>query len=349
MFLGTAARELAGLLDESLRVGLVRLLHELAGRFLRMFVAVVGLHVREDPDARTLLRHAHDVSPLDPDEPTAQAVPADTRLGAVHLTVADLDRSVGYYEREIGLAVRERDAERAVLGAGGEDLLVLVEEAGAQPADGFSGLYHFALLVPDRVDLARWLAHAARDRVQLVGMSDHFVSEALYLRDPDHHGIEIYADRPRELWEGQVWQRMTSLPLDTEDLASVLHGPSASFDGLPEGTIMGHVHLRVSEIATTVAFYGDALGFGLMAQLGAHAAFLSAGGYHHHLGANTWESAGVGQAPAGYATLRHATVVLPSAESRDALAVRAGGAVDDVHGSPVVLDPSGNRLALATA
>jgi catechol 2,3-dioxygenase len=290
------------------------------------------------------------VSPLDPDEPTIPAIPADTRLGAVHLTVADLDRSVDYYEREIGLVVREREAGRAALGAGGEDLLVLVEDVEAKPADGFSGLYHFALLVPDRADLARWLAHAARDQVQLVGMSDHFVSEALYLRDPDHHGIEIYADRPRELWEGQVWQRMTSLPLDTEDLASVLDDPtSASFDGLARDTVMGHVHLRVSEIATTVAFYGDALGFALMAQLGAHAAFLSAGGYHHHLGANTWESAGAGQAPAGYASLRHATVVLPSAETRDALVERAGGAVDEVDGSPVVRDPSGNRLALATA
>ena len=274
----------------------------------------------------------------------------DTRLGAVQLTVSDMERSVDYYERDIGLVVRERDAGRAALGTGGEDLLVLVEEPGARPADGFSGLYHFALLVPERIDLARWLAHAARDRVQLVGLSDHFVSEALYLRDPDHHGIEIYADRPRVLWEGQVWQRMTSVPLDTDDLLSVLDDPaSASFDGLARGTVMGHVHLRVSEIASTVAFYGDSLGFGLMAQLGAHAAFLSAGGYHHHLGANTWESAGRGQAPAGYATLRHATIVLPGSEARDTLVERAGGAVDEVDGAPVIQDPSGNRLALTVA
>jgi catechol 2,3-dioxygenase len=176
------------------------------------------------------------------------------------------------------------------------------------------------------------------------------VSEALYLRDPDHHGIEIYADRPRELWEGQVFQRLTSLPLDADDLLSVLDDPANTpFDGLPLGTVMGHVHLRVSEIAPTVAFYGDVLGFGLMAQLGAYAAFLSAGGYHHHLGANTWESAGAGQAPAGYASLRHATIVLPSAETRDALVARAGGAAERVDGAPVIRDPSGNRLALAVA
>jgi catechol 2,3-dioxygenase len=283
-------------------------------------------------------------------DPEVAEIPADTRLGVVELTVADLGRSVDYYKRDIGLAVRERDAGRAALGTGGEDLLVLVEESGAKPADGFSGLYHFALLVPEREDLARWLTHAARDRVQLVGMSDHFVSEALYLRDPDHHGIEIYADRPRELWDGQVWQRMTSLPLDTDDLLSVLDDPaSPPFDALPRGTVMGHVHLRVSEIAQTVAFYGDSLGFGLMAQLGAHAAFLSAGGYHHHLGANTWESAGRGQAPAGYASLRHATIVLPTTDGRDTLVERAGGAVDEIDGAPVIQDPSGNRLALTIA
>jgi catechol 2,3-dioxygenase len=327
----------------------VRLFHELAWRLLGTLVAVVSLHVRRDPDEGPVLRHAGGVNPLEP-ETTAATISDDTRLGAVQLTVSDLERSVDYYERDIGLVVREREAGRAALGTGGDDLLVLVEEPGAKPADGFSGLYHFALLVPERADLARWLAHAARDRVQLVGLSDHFVSEALYLRDPDHHGIEIYADRPRELWDGQVWQRMTSVPLDTDDLLSVLDDPaSLSFDGLARGTVMGHVHLRVSEIASTVAFYGDSLGFGLMAQLGAHAAFLSAGGYHHHLGANTWESAGRAQAPAGYATLRHATIVLPGSEARDTLVQRAGGAVDEVDGAPVIQDPSGNRIALTLA
>ena len=320
------------------------LLHELAGRLLGPLVAVVSLHVTEDPDEPPVLRHAEGVNS------TAATISDDTRLGAVHLTVSDLGRSVDYDEREIGLVVREREAGRAALGTGGEDLLVLVEEPGAKPADGFSGLYHFALLVPERADLARWLAHAARDRVQLVGLSDHFVSEALYLRDPDHHGIEIYADRPRELWEGQVWQRMTSLPLDTDALLSVLDDPaSAPFDGLAPGTVMGHVHLRVAEIASTVAFYGDSLGFALMAQLGAHAAFLSAGGYHHHLGANTWESAGRGQAPAGYASLRHATLVLPRTDERERLVEQAGGAADEVDGAPVIQDPSGNRLTLTTA
>src|SRR3954447_25581339 len=241
-------------------------------------------------------------------------------MGAVHLTVADLDRSIDYYRWALGLREHERAGGCAALGTGGEDLLVLYEEPGARPARGYSGLYHFALLVPRRADLARFLAHVARERVPLVGLSDHFVSEAIYLSDPDVHGIEVYWDRPREVWEGRVAERMTTLPLDVGDLLGVLDDPRAErFDGLAAGTIMGHVHLRVAEIPATAAFYCDALGFGLMAAFGAQAAFMSAGGYHHHLGANTWESRGAGQAPPGHATLLRATIVLPSAADRDRL------------------------------
>lgn len=223
------------------------------------------------------------------------------RMGAVHLTVADLDRSLAYYEQAIGLRVHERENGTARLGTGGEDLLVLTEQPGAAPADGYAGLFHFALLVPERAALAEWLAHAARDRVPLSGLSDHYVSEAIYLRDPDHHGIEIYADRPRELWEGEVAQRMTTLPLDTNDLLQ--HASSDPFAGLAEGTTMGHVHLSVADVADSVAFYGD-LGFELMARYGTEAAFLASGGYHHHLGANTWQSRGAAYAPEDRARLR---------------------------------------------
>src|ERR687884_1667884 len=162
------------------------------------------------------------------------AIPAETRMGPVDVTVADLARSLDYYRRVVGLDVLEQGAGRASLGANSTELLVLVEEPGARPDDGHTGLYHFALLVPTRADLGRWLAHAARDRVQLTGLSDHYVSEAIYLRDPDQHGIEIYADRPRELWEGQVGRRMTTLPLDTDGLLRELDDPAAEpFDGLP--------------------------------------------------------------------------------------------------------------------
>jgi catechol 2,3-dioxygenase len=286
------------------------------------------------------------IDAMDPEELTAVGAPVradlppDTRMGAVHLTVADLDRSLAYYESQIGLRVHAREDGHARLGTGGEDLLILTEEPGAKPADGYSGLFHFALLVPERIDLARWLAHAARDRVALSGLSDHYVSEAIYLRDPDHHGIEIYADRSRELWEGQVGLRLTTLPLDTNDLLSTLEDPlSEPFDGLAGGTVMGHVHLCVADVEQAVDYYRDRVGFGLMAQLGDQAAFLSAGGYHHHLGANTWQSAGRPYAPEGYARLTQMTIVLPDEAARDALAERLGGSE--------ALDPSGIPIALA--
>ena len=293
----------------------------------------------------------------DPEELEAAGAPAAgeisplTSLGPVHLTVSDLGRSVAYYETVVGLERLELGAGRASLGAGGRELLVLVELAQARPAVGYTGLYHFALVVPHRIDLAGWLAHAARDRVALVGLSDHFVSEALYLSDPDGHGIEIYWDRPRETWEGQVEARMTTMPLDVDDLIAELPDPdSARFEGLAEGTIMGHVHLKVAAIPETVSFYRDVLGFGLMATLGLYAAFLSAGGYHHHIGANTWESAGASPPPEGMAALRHATIVLPDEAERDRVLGRleaSGQSPEPNPHGPMVLDPAGNALVLA--
>jgi catechol 2,3-dioxygenase len=277
----------------------------------------------------------------------AEEIPPDTRMGAVHLSVSDLARSIAYYESAIGLHVHSSDGGRAALGAGGEDLLVLTEQPGARPATGFSGLFHFALLLPERADLARFLLHAASEQVPLTGLSDHFVSEAIYLRDPDAHGIEIYWDRPRELWEGQVAQRLTTLPLDTRDL---VRGVNGSFDGLAGGTVMGHVHLRVADVPAANAFYAGVLGFGVMAAMGDQATFLSAGGYHHHLGANIWESAGRPPAPEGTARLERMTIVLPDAAALDRLAgqaERAGVVPEPLEDGVLGLrDPSGNPVAL---
>ena len=270
-------------------------------------------------------------------------------MGPVELTVADLGRSLDYYEGSIGLRVRERDDGRAVLG-GDSDLLVLREVPGAQPAPRSTGLFHFALLVPERPALASWLAHAIRDRVELTGVSDHFVSEALYLRDPDLHGIEIYADRPRETWEGQT-ERLTTEPLDLQSLLGELDDPDTDrFDGLSDGTVMGHVHLQVADIPETLRFYRDVLGFDLMASYGNQALFLAAGGYHHHVGANTWNSAGASPPPEGAAALRLATVVVPDERARDEVVARvaeAGQNVEETSAGSVVRDPSGNRLLLA--
>jgi catechol 2,3-dioxygenase len=276
-------------------------------------------------------------------------LPAETRMGAVELTVSDLERSLDYYRQAIGLRVREQGDGRASVG-GDSELLVLHEVPGAQPAPRNTGLFHFALLVPERRDLAAWLAHAIREQVPMTGVSDHFVSEALYLRDPDGHGIEIYADRPRELWEGQV-ARMTTEPLDLENLLRELDDPEREpFDGLPGGTVMGHVHLQVADIPETLRFYRDVMGFDEMATLGSRATFLSAGGYHHHVGANTWASAGASPPPEGSASLRLATVVLPDSASRDEVVGRVAETdqkPEDTPDGPVVRDPSGNRLLLA--
>jgi catechol 2,3-dioxygenase len=298
-------------------------------------------------------------APRDPEElevvgsPASAEISAQTSMGPVHLTVSDLERSLAFYRDVLGLVELGRDDGRASVGAGERELLVLVEEPGARPAYGHTGLYHFALLLRERGDLAAWLAHVARERVPLAGLSDHFVSEAIYLSDPDGHGIEVYWDRPREVWEGQVGSRMTTLPLDTRSLLGELDDPAtAPFDGLPAGTVMGHVHLKVAAIADTVAFYRDVLGFGLMAQLGAQAAFLAAGGYHHHLGANTWESAGATPPPEGTAALRRTTIILPDAAERDRVLDRLERARHEARPSdqgPVAVDPSGNVLLLGVA
>jgi catechol 2,3-dioxygenase len=270
------------------------------------------------------------------------SLPPETRMGPVELTVSDLERSLDYYRSAIGFRVLEQENGRASLG-GDSGLLVLHEAPGARPAPRNTGLFHFALLVPDRGALASWLAHAIRDQVPMTGVSDHFVSEALYLRDPDAHGIEIYADRPRELWEGRV-ERMTTEPLDLENLLSELDDPETEpFEGLPGGTVMGHVHLQVADIPETVRFYRDVLGFELMTSYGDQAAFLAAGGYHHHLGANTWNSAGAPPPPEDSASLRLATVVLPDAGARDEALARVAESGQEPEDG-VVLDPSGNRL-----
>jgi catechol 2,3-dioxygenase len=276
-------------------------------------------------------------------------IPPATRMGAVHLTVADLARSLEFYRESIGLDVLARDSERATLGVGENRLLELVEVPGAQPAPGRTGLFHFALLLPDRRSLALWVAHAVRERIRLAGASDHFVSEAIYLSDPDRHGIEIYADRPRSLWEGRVAERMGTDPLDLEGLLAELDDPATPFASQPFGTTMGHVHLQVSQIPASIEFYRDALGFGLMAEYGGQAAFLSAGGYHHHVGANTWRSGGAGPPQPGAAALRRFEIVLPDAAAREAVVecLAAGGHEIEEHDEgPVARDPSSNAFAL---
>jgi catechol 2,3-dioxygenase len=275
------------------------------------------------------------------------AIAPETRMGAVHLTVSDLGRSLDYYQRVVGLQVRDRDNGTARLGTTGEELLVLYEEPGAEPAPRNTGLFHFALLVPTRHDLARWLAHAANDQIPLEGMSDHLVSEAIYLRDPDWHGIEIYRDRPRAEWERDgEFVKMATLPLDVQGVLSALDGGEGAFEQVPSGTTMGHVHLQVADIPASERFYSDLLGMDVQARYGDGASFLSAGGYHHHVGANVWNSRGAAPPPAGSAALRHATVLLPDDDELARVSERIPDAEQDPGGGVAVTDPAGNRLVL---
>jgi catechol 2,3-dioxygenase len=249
------------------------------------------------------------------DAALAPQLPDTLRLGPVHLTVSNIDPSIAFYERSLGLQLHDRDGEVATLGVGGEDLLVLVEEAGAAPGGRHAGLFHFALLFPTRQELARAVLRLASTGTRLSGASDHGVSEAIYLRDPDDNGIELYVDRPRDAWPpprttGERVE-MYTIALDMEDLMAMAEGEEPRPQAGP-GLVMGHVHLHVGDVERGLAFYRDVLGFEVMANIGS-AAFVSAGGYHHHLAFNIWLGQDVRPLPPKTAGLREWTVVLESA------------------------------------
>ena len=280
--------------------------------------------------------------------PPGHRLPEAARIGRVRLQVADLARSVEYYERVIGLRTIDRSDVRAILGAHGDDapLLELHERAGARavPRRGRLGLYHFAILLPDREALGRFVAHLSKTQTR-AGASDHFVSEALYLYDPDGLGIEVYADRPREQWRvrnGEI--EMTTVPLDLASLVRAAGGEP--WTGIPAGTRIGHVHLSVSDLPTADAFYHAAVGFDRMVWSYPGALFLSAGGYHHHLGTNTWAA----ESPVATdedARLLEWELVVPSAGDVARVAdslVSAGHPVDREGADAVVRDPWGTRV-----
>ena len=272
---------------------------------------------------------------------TAPVLPASLRMGAVELTVTDLDRSVHFYETSIGLRLHGREGNRAALGAGGEDLLVLVEDPDARPAGRHSGLYHFALLHPSRLELARAAARLAVTRTRISGASDHNISEAIYLPDPDDNGIELAADRGRETW-GDISDPTVlggPAPLDLAGLMSLVEGEQPQPHVAPE-TIVGHVHLHIGDLDRSLAFYRDVIGFEVMTLLDS-AAFVAAGGYHHHLGLNIWRGRGAPPVPAGVVGLRHWTIVLPADEvaALTQRVIAAGAPYEDSRAGLVVHDP----------
>ena len=282
--------------------------------------------------------------------PKGYRLPDAIRLGRVLLQVADLTRSVDYYERVLGMRVLRRSDATAALSAQGDDtpLVELLALAGARPVPrrGRLGLYHFAILLPDRAALGRFLKHLAA-MGEHAGMSDHFVSEAVYLTDPDGLGIEVYADRPRSSWRHENGQLvMATEPLDAQSVVAAAGGER--WTGLPAGTTMGHIHLFVDDLARAAAFYHDGLGFDKTVWSYPGALFMSAGGYHHHLGTNTW-AAGAPRAEGQDARLLEWVIELPSAEDIDAAArslAEAGHAVDRSGDGVAVGDPWGTSVRL---
>ena len=280
-------------------------------------------------------------------------LPAALRLGQVRLQVGDLARSLDYYTGVLGLKVRDQSDRAATLeAADGTPLVELVAEPGTRPVQphGRLGLYHFALLLPDRASIGRFLAHLARTGTR-IGASDHLVSEAIYLRDPDGLGIEVYADRPRSQWRRSAGQiEMTTVPLDAESVLAA--GGDVPWTGMPAGTVMGHLHLHVADIDAASRFYHEALGFDRTVWNYPGALFLSAGGYHHHLGLNTWAGANATAAADDESRLLHWRIVLPSAGDARTAASRlsaAGHTVTETAGEWVAHDPWGTRLVLTAA
>jgi catechol 2,3-dioxygenase len=280
-----------------------------------------------------------------------QTIAPETRIGAVELNVASLERSLNYYQNTLGFKLFEREPDQASLGVGDQRLLVLHEKPGAVQPRGTTGLFHFAVLLPDRQSLARLLVHMAETEAAVDGASDHGVSEALYLSDPDGNGIEIYRDRRKQEWPVDDLGRlqMVTEELDIDDLVLELRQKLTEWKGLPEGTRIGHIHLRVRNIPEAEAFYSGVLGFKLMQRYGSAASFVSAGGYHHHIGMNTWGSAGAPPPPENAAGLRQYEVLLPDIGALEAVKASletASVPFEPVDGGLLVRDPSQNAILL---
>ena len=253
--------------------------------------------------------------------PPGFRLPDETHIGKVRLQVSDLTRSIGYYEKVLGLRVIDRKAKSAQLGPVDEDVVILElnEKSGVRQVSrrGLLGLYHFAVLLPDRASLGSFIAHLSEIGAY-AGMSDHFVSEALYLTDPDGLGIEVYADRPRSSWVVEDRQlAMTTKPLDAQSVVAAAQGKK--WQGAPKGTRIGHVHFYVGDLDDAASFYHNGLGLDKVVWSYPGALFLSAGGYHHHVGLNTWAQ-GSPVATEDDAKLVDWELRLPTAESVDAAA-----------------------------
>jgi len=291
--------------------------------------------------------------------PSGFRLPEGTRLGHVRLQIANLARSLAYYEGTLGMRVLRRDASSALLGPHGADtpLVELHERAGVRPVPhrGRTGLYHFAILLPDRPSLGRFASHLG-EIGERVGAANHLVSESLYLRDPDDLGIEVYADRPRGTWRRIGRELM--MATDPLDVAGLVRDAGAEpWMGMPAGTVMGHLHLHVGDLTAASAFYSEALGFDRTVWQYPGALFLAASGYHHHLGTNTWAGSGARPPAPEEAQLLEWTIHVPDKASLDAVSHSLAGARykaawDEAAGiapALVTRDPWGTPVRLESA
>lgn len=288
----------------------------------------------------------------DPAVSTTGALLADaTRLGGVELTITDLDRSLDFYTRVIGLTVHDRGDRQAALGAGGEDIVTLRADPAARPPGRHAGLYHVALLFPTREELARAGARVAATRTRIDGASDHGTHEAIYLPDPDGIGLELAADRPRERWpdlSGAEFVAHGPQPLDVGALFATIDrewpgaGGEAPSATAAAGLRIGHLHLHVGDLDASTRFYRDGLGFEVKTTMPT-ATFVSAGGYHHHVAYNLWRGAGVGPAPDGVVGLDHWTLECAGPAELEAVRARLatlGVALEQRDGGTLARDPS---------
>lgn len=289
--------------------------------------------------------------------PRGYRLPQGTRLGPVRLQIGDLARSVAYYENILGLRVLRRDESSAQLGPLGAatPLVELRERAGARPVPHRSrtGLFHFAILLPDRPSLGRLVRHLG-ETDERVGAGDHLVSESLYLHDPDGLGIEVYADRPRSTWRRIGRELM--MATDPLDMAGLIREAGVDpWSGMPDGTVMGHVHLHVGDLAAASAFYSEALGFDRIVWQYPGALFLAASGYHHHLGTNIWAGSDARPPAADEAQLLEWTIEVPDQASLDAVSRSLAGAGyaaqwdHDAGRALVTRDPWGTPVRLRSA
>lgn len=267
----------------------------------------------------------------------------------VHLHVTDIIKSRHFYTGVVGFQVHAETEDRVELTADGETVLITIEQpAEVRPKQRRrTGLYHYALLLPYRSHLADILQHLLKNNYPLQGASDHLVSEAVYLADPDGNGIELYVDRPADRW---VWRkgevRMTTERLDAENLYKEATG---SWKGMPTGVMMGHIHLHVSELEKTRHFYVEGLGFDVVnSQYGSQVLFISTGGYHHHIGLNTWAGEGASAADSNTAGLDYFTLSIPSQRLKKTMdqLERIGAVVKEEDNGWFTEDPSGNTIAL---